>query len=147
MQVEPFAGRTICVSGYFDPLHVGHVAYLRLARQMVGSSGRLVVIVNNDRQAELKKGKPFMSCTERAEILRAIRFVSEVVVSVDQDRSVCKTLEIVRPDIFANGGDQYSACIPEASVCNEIGTRLLDGLGEKVQSSSWLLAASRHESC
>ena len=130
---------TVCVSGYFDPLHVGHIEYIRRARL---KGDKLVVIVNNDKQAALKKGKAFMPAEERAQILQSMRQVDEVYVSFDEDRTVCKTLEMIHPDVFCNGGDQTNNSIPEAGICEKLGIELVDGLGEKVQSSSWLLAAA-----
>ena len=129
----------VCVSGYFDPLHVGHIEYMRRAKS---KGDKLIVIVNNDKQAELKKGRAFMPVEERAQILQSLRLVDQVYVSFDEDRTVCKTLEMVHPDMFCNGGDQNNASIPEAEICNKLGIELVDGLGEKVQSSSWLLAAA-----
>ena len=129
----------VCVSGYFDPLHVGHIEYMRRAKL---KGDMLVVIVNNDKQAELKKGRAFMPVEERAQILQSLRMVDQVYVSFDEDRTVCKTLEMVHPDVFCNGGDQNNDSIPEAEICKKLGIDLVDGLGEKVQSSSWLLAAA-----
>lgn len=128
----------VCVSGYFDPIHVGHLEYLCKARKL---GDELVVIVNNDHQASLKKGKSFMPQNERVEILKALRMVDHVVLSVDMDRTVCQTLRVMepRPHIFANGGDQTNQSIPEAPVCEELGISLADGLGDKIQSSSWLI--------
>ena len=128
---------TVCASGYFDPLHVGHLEYLRGAKRL---GDRLVVIVNNDNQATMKKGRPFMPAAERAKIVEALEFVDEVCIAIDEDRTVCKTLEAVCPHMFCNGGDQNNASIPEALVCEELGIKLVDGLGEKIQSSSWLIA-------
>ena len=130
----------VCVSGYFDPLHVGHIEYMRRAKL---KGDMLVVIVNNDKQAELKKGRAFMPVQERAQILQSLRLVDQVYVSFDEDRTVCKTLEMVHPDVFCNGGDQNNYSIPEAEICKKLGIELVDGLGEKVQSSSWLLAAAK----
>lgn len=135
-------GKTICASGYCDCLHVGHLEYFQRAKALVGEEGRLVVIINNDHQAVLKKGKYFMPCSERVEIVRALRCVDEVVESIDMDRTVCKTLEKVRPDIFCNGGDQNNNTIPETEVCQRLGIELVDGLGDKIQSSSWLTGIS-----
>lgn len=133
----------VCCSMYADPLHVGHLEYLQRAKDLAasdGSSGHLVVIVNNDHQATLKKGRPFMKDIERMEILKALRMVDSVVLSIDTDRTVCKTLASLhpRPDAFANGGDQNNQSIPEAPICEELNIRLVDGLGDKIQSSSWL---------
>ena len=80
----------VAVSGYFDPIHVGHLEYLRMAKELGDS---LVVIVNNNQQCTLKKGKHFMDENDRVEIVKALKFVDEVFLSVDNDRTVCKSLE------------------------------------------------------
>jgi bifunctional ADP-heptose synthase (sugar kinase/adenylyltransferase) len=72
-------------------------------------------------------------------IVSALRCVDEVVLSIDEDTTVCNSLRLIQADIFAKGGDRTIDEIPEARVCNEIGAKMVDGLGEKVQSSSWLL--------
>ena len=79
-----------------------------------------------------------MACAERMKILAALRCVDEVVEAIDSDGTVCKTLEMVRPDVFTNGGDQSNEGIPEREVCERLGIELVDRLGLKVQSSSWL---------
>ncbi len=93
----------IAVSGYFDPIHVGHLEYLKMAKSL---GDKLVVIINSDYQAELKKGKSFMPEADRLEIVGSLRCVDEVFLSIDKDKSVCKSLEHIKPDIFANGGDR-----------------------------------------
>jgi cytidyltransferase-like protein len=128
----------VCVSGYFDPLHVGHLEYLTKAKELAGPGGKLVVIVNNDHQATLKKGRPFMRESERIEIVKALRVVDEVHLSIDTDRTVCETIKIVPMTHFVNGGDQNNDSIPERPVCKHLGIQLIDGLGDKIQSSSWL---------
>ncbi len=127
----------VCVSGYFDPIHVGHLEYFRRAKAL-GTT--LVVIVNNDHQAALKKGKAFMPQEERLKIVKAIGMVDAAVMSVDEDRTVRQTLATMspRPQLFCNGGDQNNASIPEVDICNQLGITLVDGLGLKIQSSSWL---------
>ena len=127
----------VCISGYFDPLHVGHLEYICQAKKL---GDTLVVIVNSDHQAALKKGKSFMPQDERVEILKALRDVDEVVLSIDTDRTVRETLKALdpKPDLFCNGGDQTNASIPEAEICDALGISLVDGLGAKIQSSSWL---------
>jgi glycerol-3-phosphate cytidylyltransferase-like family protein len=104
------------------------------------------VVVNNDRQAALKKGSPFMPEDERLEIVRALRCVSYAVLAVDDDRSVSKTLELLRPDIFANGGDvtREEEC-REAATCRKLGIQMVFGVGgfDKVQSSSRLVENAR----
>ena len=131
-----------CVSGYFDPIHVGHIEYFKLAKTC---ADKLMVIVNNDEQAILKKGKAFMPVDERIRIIQELKCVDFVVKSVDTDRTVCKTLETVspRPTYFCNGGDQNNNSIPEVEICNEIGIQLIDGLGNKIQSSSWLIKGNK----
>ena len=125
----------IAVSGYFDPIHVGHLEYLKMAKSL---GDILVVIVNNNHQCILKKGKFFMDENDRLEIVKAIKYVDEVVLSVDQDKTVCKSLELIRPNIFANGGDRSADEVPETSVCKKYKIEMVDGLGEKIRSSSSL---------
>ena len=132
--------KVIVTSGYFDPLHVGHIELFKLARQL---GDKLIVIVNNDKQAILKKGHFFMNENERMRIIYAIKYVDEVVLCIDEDASVCKTLEMIKPDIFAKGGDRYSYEIPEAKVCKENNIKIVDGLGAKIQSSSELEKRSK----
>ena len=123
----------VAVSGYFDPVHVGHLEYLMMAKELGDS---LVVIVNNNHQCELKKGKPFMDQNDRLEIVKALRFVDEVFLSIDKDRTVCKSLEAVRPNIFANGGDRATSEVPETPICKKYNIKMVDGLGDKIRSSS-----------
>jgi cytidyltransferase-like protein len=127
-----------CVSGYFDPIHIGHIEYLKLSK---GIADKLMVIVNNDEQALLKKGKAFMPVEERMKIIQELKCVDYVIRSIDTDRTVCKTLETVnpRPTYFCNGGDQNNDSIPEAKICQQLGIELRDGFGAKIQSSSWLI--------
>jgi D-beta-D-heptose 7-phosphate kinase/D-beta-D-heptose 1-phosphate adenosyltransferase len=128
--------KIVCVSGYFDPFHVGHLDYLENAKRL---GDHLLVVVNNDEQAKQKKGKSFMPEEQRLRIVRALKIVDQAILSCDKNRTVCDTLRCVRPDIFANGGDQTNDSIPEAHICKELGIELVDGLGDKVQSSSWLI--------
>ena len=125
----------VAVSGYFDPIHVGHLEYLRMAKELGDS---LVVIVNNNYQCKLKKGKHFMDENDRVEIVKALRFVDEVFLSVDKDKTVCKSLEEIKPDIFANGGDRATSEVPETPVCKKFNIKMVDGLGDKIRSSSSL---------
>lgn len=125
----------VVASGYFDPVHIGHIEYLKLAKSL---GNKLIVIVNNDKQAILKKGKEFMPFTERIEIVKSLKFVDEVFPSIDEDKTVCKSLEFLKPDVFAKGGDRTSGEIPEGEICKKLGIKIIDGLGAKVQSSSSL---------
>lgn len=125
--------KIVAVSGYFDPIHVGHLEYLRLSKKL---GDKLVVIVNNNHQCVLKKGKPFMDEKDRVEIVRSLKMVDEVFLSIDDDKSVCKSLEKIKPHIFANGGDRSTGEVPESTVCKKYNIQMTDGLGDKIRSSS-----------
>ncbi len=128
--------KIVAASGYFDPIHIGHIEYLKLAKQL---GDKLIVIVNNDKQAIMKKGFEFMPFKERMEIIKHLSFVDEVFPSIDEDKTVCKSLEAIRPHIFAKGGDRFSYEIPEAEICRKHGIQIIHGLGDKIQSSSELV--------
>ena len=135
--------KAIIVSGYFNPLHKGH---LELFQKAKASGDELWVIVNSDFQRELKGSKEFMLEDERLLIVSAIGIVDKALVSIDKDKTQCATLSDLADKYsteyelyFANGGDQNNDSIPEVPVCREKGIGLLEGLGEKIQSSSWLL--------
>ena len=127
--------KTIAISGYFDPLHVGHLEYIELAKEL---GDHLTVIVNNDFQCELKKGKSFMWEQDRIRIIQALKPVDSTILSIDDDLSVCKSLALVRPHIFANGGDRTLGEIPETKVMEKFDIEMIDGLGMKIRSSSQL---------
>ena len=128
--------KIVAASGYFDPLHVGHLEYLEMAKSL---GDRLFVIVNNDVQANKKKGKSFMKSEDRLRIVSALHCVDVAVMSIDVDLSVCKSLDMIKPNIFANGGDRKEEEIPEANICRELNIEMVDGLGEKIRSSSELV--------
>ena len=131
--------KVVIVSGYFDPLHVGHLEYLQMASQL---GDKLLVIINNDEQAILKKGESFMSEKDRMEIVFALECVDEVLISCDTDASVCKSLELAsqfKPMadlIFAKGGDRNFGEVPEVDICKKLGIEMVDSFGEKIRSSS-----------
>ena len=125
--------KIVATSGYFDPLHVGHLECLELAREL---GDKLIVIINNDLQAKLKKGKSFMNQEDRMKIIGALACVDEVFLSIDKDKTQCESLKYLRPNIFAKGGDRMTDEIPEAKVCSDLGIEIIDGLGEKIRSSS-----------
>ena len=125
--------RKIALSGYFDPIHVGHVEYINNAKKL---GDWLIVIVNNNKQCALKKGKYFMDENDRVLIVKNIKAVDEVFLSIDDDKTVCKSLKEVNPDVFANGGDRKNYEIPESIVCKENNIEIIDGLGDKIRSSS-----------
>ena len=127
--------KAIIVSGYFNPLHKGHIEYLNHAKAI---ADKLIVIVNNDHQRELKGSKAFQGEDERVIIISNLKAVDEVVLSIDQDRTVCDTIRHISEKFgkeydlaFANGGDQSNETIPEVPVCEELGIALIDGLGKK----------------
>tara|TARA_B100000902_G_scaffold171341_1_gene165616 strand:- start:591 stop:995 length:405 start_codon:yes stop_codon:yes gene_type:complete len=125
--------KRVAVSGYFDPIHIGHLEYLKLAKEL---GDKLVVIVNNNDQCILKKGKPFMDELDRVEIVKSLKMVDEVFLSIDKDKTVCASLEEIKPDIFANGGDRSTGEVPESSICKKYNIKMIDGLGNKIRSSS-----------
>jgi D-beta-D-heptose 7-phosphate kinase/D-beta-D-heptose 1-phosphate adenosyltransferase len=135
--------KLVIVSGYFNPLHKGH---LELFHRAKGYGHKLFVIVNSDHQRELKGSKEFQDEMERLMIIRNLRVVDYSMISIDKDKTQCATLKYLS-DIyggeyklaFANGGDQTNDTIPETQVCIDNEIELIDGLGSKIQSSSWLL--------
>jgi cytidyltransferase-like protein len=133
-------GKTVAISGGFDPIHVGHIELIQRARAL---GDRLVVILNNDNWLMLKKGFVFMPENERKAVLEAIKGVDEVVITSHikgtTDMSVCAELEKIHPDIFGNGGDRKADNIPEYQLCDKLGIDMVFNLGDKIQSSSDLV--------
>ena len=136
--------KIIIVSGYFNPIHKGHLEYFIHAKE---KGDLLFVIVNSDHQRALKGSKEFQKEDERLFIVQQIKEVDRAFLSLDMDRTVCITLEYLHQQFgsefrlaFANGGDQTNQSIPEVSICQKLGIELIDGLGDKIQSSSWLLS-------
>jgi D-beta-D-heptose 7-phosphate kinase/D-beta-D-heptose 1-phosphate adenosyltransferase len=135
--------KAIIVSGYFNPLHKGH---LELFEKAKANGDELWVIVNSDHQRKLKGSKIFMKEDERIAIVSSIRIVDRSLVSIDKDKTQRETLTYLANEhldeydlFFANGGDQNNDSIPEVPICNKLGINLIEGLGDKIQSSSWLL--------
>ena len=135
--------KIVIVSGYFNPLHKGHIEYFHNAKKL---GDNLFIIVNNDFQRELKGSKEFMDENERLLIVKELKITDKVFLAIDKDRSVIKTIEHIHKIYsgankiyFVNGGDQNNKDIPEAEVCERLKIKLIDGLGDKIQSSSWLL--------
>lgn len=118
---------TVAISGAFDPIHVGHLRYIREAAKL---GDRLVVILNSDDFLISKRGFIFRTLEDRKEIMESIKGVDEVIASVDEDQTVCKTLRLIKPDIFAKGGPRTGPeNIPEAETCRKIGCKLVTNVG------------------
>ena len=135
--------KAIIVSGYFNPIHKGHIEYFQNAK---ASGDKLFVIVNSDFQRALKGSKEFQNEKERVFIVENIKLVDKCFLSIDNDRTVVESIKSIFQQfgneyhlVFANGGDQNNDTIPERPICQELGIELIDGMGGKIQSSSWLL--------
>ena len=140
--------KAVIVSGYFNPIHKGHIEYFNNAKAL---ADELFVIVNNDKQRSLKGSKEFQKEEERIIIVSNIKAVDKAILSKDQDRTVCATLKMIAEKYgaefdlaFANGGDQNNETIPEIEICQQNRIKLIDGLGDKIQSSSWLLEKTKN---
>ena len=116
--------KRVCVSGYFDPIHSGHIDYLKTAKEL---GDVLIVILNNDKQANERKRPLLNNQEERKKILESIRYVHEVVLSIDTDFTVSKTLAEIQPHIFANGGN--CVMFPEINICQELGIECITRVG------------------
>ena len=132
---------TIMVSGGFDPVHAGHIRMIRHAAEF----GDVIIIANSDDWLWRKKGFVFMEYERRVEILDAIKGVILVDSVDDSDGTVCEAIHRLKPTYFANGGDRGKTNTPEQTVCEELGVKLLWGIGgeEKLQSSSDLAKKAR----
>ena len=137
--------KTIAIcSGYFSPAHLGHIEYLKKSKAI---ADMLIVIVNTDKQSYLKKGFSFQSEDERMQIIGSMECVDEVVLSIDEDKSVSKTIEFVYNKyksqdteiIFTKGGDQTKEIIPEKEICEKLGIRIVDNIVGQLNSSSRIL--------
>jgi cytidyltransferase-like protein len=134
----------VIVSGYFNPVHKGHIEYLMRSKAL---GDFLYVIVNNDYQRELKGSKPFMVADERKLIIESLKFVDKAMVAIDTTKTVDESIKHIFDEmgseftkiVFANGGDQNRNTVGETELCKQLGIELADGLGDKIQSSSWLL--------
>jgi len=131
--------KIVCVSGGFDPVHVGHLRMM----QEAAAFGRVIVIVNSDAWLMRKKGYIFMPFAERCEIIQGFECVDATVPVNDADNTVCEALRRLKPNYFANGGDRKTDNTPEMDLCATHEIQLLWGVGGgKVQSSSTLVTAS-----
>lgn len=137
-----FEKTIVVVSGGFDPIHVGHVRYIKSASKLKGHDGILVVIANKDSWLIRKKGYNFMKEQERMEIISSIEGVDYVLSWDDNSPNVVGCIEILEPHIFANGGDRDSIeNVPEYDICKKIGCKMAFGVGGgKIQASSELIS-------
>jgi D-beta-D-heptose 7-phosphate kinase/D-beta-D-heptose 1-phosphate adenosyltransferase len=134
---------TVLITGGFDPVHQGHIEYIRAARAL---GDRLIVGINSDAWLTRKKGRAFMPWQDRAAVISELRSVDEVMHFDDSDGSACSAIETVLaryPDdlvIFANGGDRNSLNIPEQRIQDpRLEFRFGVGGSSKLNSSSWIL--------
>ncbi|MFN3215682.1 MAG: adenylyltransferase/cytidyltransferase family protein [Acidimicrobiales bacterium] len=130
----------VIVSGYFSPLHCGHLDMIESAAAL---GDKVVVIVNNNAQQILKKGKLIIDEADRLRIVQALRMVDEAMVAVDDDRTVCASITAIaeaNPDhriVFANGGDRDSgAAVPETEVCERYGIEMIFDMGGNTKRDS-----------
>ena len=131
--------KIICVSGGFDPVHIGHLRMIQDAAQY----GKVIAIVNSDKWLMRKKGYIFMPFRERCEILEGLTAVTSTSYVNDKDDTVCEALARLQPDYFANGGDRKTENTPEMDVCDELNIKMIFGVGGgKIQSSSTLVVDS-----
>jgi D-beta-D-heptose 7-phosphate kinase/D-beta-D-heptose 1-phosphate adenosyltransferase len=131
----------VAVSGYFNPLHVGHLEMIEKAKSL---GNYLIVIVNNDKQVRIKGSYPFMDEKDRVKIIKSLNDVDEVFLSIDSDATVCKSLAVIKPDIFANGGDRKNINnIPERTICKNLNIKMIDGLGKKIRASSEIITKAK----
>ena len=135
----------VIASGYFNPVHKGHIEYLTRSKEL---GDKLFVIVNNDIQREMKGSKEFMNEDERKLVIETLKPVDWAVVAIDtENRQVDKSIKLIyelykdefQNFIFSNGGDQTEQTIAEDVICRKLGIKMVFGLGDKIQSSSWLL--------
>ncbi|MDD4986657.1 MAG: adenylyltransferase/cytidyltransferase family protein [Dehalococcoidales bacterium] len=137
----------VAIAGGFDPIHRGHVDHIQKAKAL---GDELVVITHADEVIRKKKGYCLMPLQDRVAVLRAIKYVDRVVVSLlDNDGLVAETLRLIKPDIFAKGGDRIPGNMPdkEVRVCQECGIRIIYGIGDLLNSSSDLVRRAAAEVC
>lgn len=143
--------KIVIVSGFFNPLHGGHLDMIDAAAQM---SDKLIVIVNNDVQQVLKKDTIILPEHNRIRLIRTLRNVDEALMAVDQDPTVTQTLKLIAKKypndelVFANGGDRDSEkAIPERDICKQYNIKMVFGVGgaEKADSSTRINQALGHK--
>lgn len=130
----------VIVSGYFSPLHCGHLDYLEAGAAL---GDYLIVIVNNDSQQIQKKGRVIIPETDRLRLVKALSIVDDAYIAIDDDVSVKEAIAAIALEnpnyhlVFANGGDRNDPSeIPEADVCKEHGIEMLFGVGGSTKRDS-----------
>ena len=131
----------VAVCGSFDPFRIGHLEHIKRAKQL---GDWLIVMINPDADLVRKRGNPDLVCQpigERYEILKAIKYVDQVVIGIDNDGTMAKTILMIKPDILAKGGDRTSQTMPksEIDVCEQIGCKIVYGIGDTLSSSTNLI--------
>lgn len=141
------------ISGYFNPIHTGHLDYIEGAKQRCDL---LYVIVNSDRQVDIKGSKQFMDEGSRLRIVRALAYVNKAMVSIDDDSTVCRSIKAIHKQycddpfltdiLFMNGGDRSQGTVPESEICEELDIKMIYNVGGiKTESSSTLLQKVANE--
>tara|TARA_R110002051_G_scaffold275469_1_gene336445 strand:- start:59 stop:502 length:444 start_codon:yes stop_codon:yes gene_type:complete len=142
--------RVIVISGYFNPIHSGHIDYIKEASKL---GDKLIVIVNNDIQVNIKGSTPFQNQEERQKIVSNIKGVDSAIISIDEDSTVCETIRAEYHSFdmydyfftgmsFCNGGDRKEGGVPEDILTEELGIQMIYNVGgEKTQSSKQLIQA------
>jgi len=143
--------RVVVISGYFNPLHSGHLDYIKEASSL---GDKLIVIVNSDEQVKIKGSEPFMDEVERMRIVGSIKGVDRAVLSIDTDESVVETIKSIYHDcevdyffdrmVFCNGGDRTKGNSPEEKYCGQKGISTMYNIGGgKTKSSSNIISLSK----
>jgi D-beta-D-heptose 7-phosphate kinase/D-beta-D-heptose 1-phosphate adenosyltransferase len=141
--------RVVVISGYFSPIHGAHCEYAKNAKELAGPNGLVYAIVNNDYQSILKKGYSFIPENDRLAVVSSLKYVDKAFLSIDTDRSVCKTLQNIcdkeqfKPTHWFNEADvNINNRCPEELVCEKNKIIVSYGSSPKTQSSSWILEKS-----
>ncbi len=141
--------KIVIVSGYFNPIHSGHIDLFKSAKKI---GDKLIVILNSDNQVKIKGSFPFMTEKERKKVIESLKDIDDVIISIDKDHTVLKTVEKIYKKysnnrtnfIFANGGDRKIGNVPEDEICKKYNIEMVYNVGGgKKQSSSWLIEKAK----